>query len=97
MDKDGYCVQCGTEYTIPEMYLNECKYCIAKDLGIKLDYEKQKILGKSAAFIELIEEGGRITMKPLSDTEYFERQMETLQPFLKDSGKKKEVKTNGRK
>ncbi len=97
MDKDGYCVQCGTEYTIPEMYLNECKYCIAKDLGLKLDYEKQKILGKSAAFIEVIFDGGGITMKPLSDTDYFERQMETLQPFLKDSGKKKEVKTNGRK
>ncbi len=87
--KEGMCITCGGDYTILEMHRNECKYCIAKDLGIKLDYEKQKILGKSAAFIEVVEEGGSITMKPLSDTDYFKEQWEMIGPYLKNSGEKK--------
>jgi hypothetical protein len=87
--KEGLCISCGQEYTILEMHHNECKYCIAKDLGIKLDYEKQKILGKSAAFIDVVEEGGSITMKSLSDTDYFEEQWEMIGPYLKNSGEKK--------
>ena len=46
-------------------------------------------VGVASHIFYVVEEGGSITMKPLSDTDYFERQMETLQPFLKDSGEKK--------
>jgi len=95
-DLVGACITCDYDYPALELHHDECKYCIAKDLGLKLDYEKHKILGKSAAFIDVIEDGGTVTMKPLSDTDYFKEQREMFGPYLKDSGKKKEVKKNAK-
>jgi len=73
-DKSECCVTCHKDYHEMEMYLNTCKYCLASEARGEVEYDKKKINGASAAFIEvrIDSEDGFVEMRKLSDTKYFD-------------------------
>jgi len=72
-DKDAHCVDCNKEYHPMEMHHNTCKYCLASECMLEVDYENKKIGGTHAAFLDVTIDStdGFVEMRKLIDTNYF--------------------------